>query len=312
MTPRKPKGLIEPPRWTEAELERERRAAIDNFRHIRMIEPLEQYLQIFEERQRAFETLLEKTVDLKELANHAFEVLTDPSLLDALRYLAGPPISVDDLKVLADARNISAAALKADQTLARRLVDMVIEGLDRNRFPWVSEEREPTEEERKAAILASTAVLASHRIPPDRTSESKSQQEEDVQTALEQTGFRKVAARTVATATDAPRPGEFCRESVLSGRKADILIGLGDNRLMPLECKVSNSATNSIKRLNKDAAVKAVVWTKELGSAHVVPAAVLSGVYTLRNLKDAQARGLTLFWAHQLSELTRWIAMTRV
>jgi hypothetical protein len=80
---------------------------------------------------------------------------------------------------------------------------------------------------------------------------------------------------------------------------------------MPLECKVSNSATNSIKRLNNDAAVKATVWTRDLGPAHVVPAAVLSGVYHLRHLHDAQQRGLALFWAHNLKELTDWIAKTR-
>ena len=80
---------------------------------------------------------------------------------------------------------------------------------------------------------------------------------------------------------------------------------------MPIECKVSNSSTNSIKRLNNDAAVKAVSWTQSLGMANVVPTAVLSGVYKLRNLIDAQAKGLTLFWAHDLAELQRWMESTR-
>ena len=34
---------------------------------------------------------------------------------------------------------------------------------------------------------------------------------------------------------------------------------------------------------------------------------VLSGVYKLRNLSDAQERGLTIFWAHDLKSLTDWI-----
>jgi len=42
-----------------------------------------------------------------------------------------------------------------------------------------------------------------------------------------------------------------------------------------------------------------------------VPAAVLSGVYDLHILEDAQARGLSLFWAHALAELTDWIASTK-
>ena len=47
------------------------------------------------------------------------------------------------------------------------------------------------------------------------------------------------------------------------------MIGLWDGRKMPLECTVSNSELNSIKRLNNDAAVKAVEWVKEFGARGV-------------------------------------------
>lgn len=80
---------------------------------------------------------------------------------------------------------------------------------------------------------------------------------------------------------------------------------------MAIECKVSNSSTNSVKRLNNDAAVKAEVWIKDFGSLQVVPVALLSGVYKLHNLEQAQARGLTLYWAHEQNELTDWIGQTK-
>jgi hypothetical protein len=80
---------------------------------------------------------------------------------------------------------------------------------------------------------------------------------------------------------------------------------------MAIECKVSNSAVNSVKRLNNDAAAKAEAWLKDFGTVQVVPSAVLSGVYKLHNLVDAQARGMALFWAHDLDALTGWIASTR-
>ena len=80
---------------------------------------------------------------------------------------------------------------------------------------------------------------------------------------------------------------------------------------MAIECKVSNSALNSIKRLNNDAAVKAEFWLKHFGTAQMVPAAVLSGVYKLHHLVNAQAHGLALFWAHDLVELLSWIDQTR-
>ena len=80
---------------------------------------------------------------------------------------------------------------------------------------------------------------------------------------------------------------------------------------MPIECKASNSATNSVKRLNNDVAAKAEAWRIDFGALQVVPAAVLSGVYNVHNLEDAQNRGLTLFWGHNLVLLTEWIEKTR-
>jgi hypothetical protein len=100
-------------------------------------------------------------------------------------------------------------------------------------------------------------------------------------------------------------------DQYLGNRKADFLVRLWDHRIMTIECKVSNSATNSVKRLNNDAAAKAEAWIKDFGTRQVVPAAVLSGVYKLHNLEDAQDRGLALFWAHDLKALTDWIATTR-
>ena len=63
------------------------------------------------------------------------------------------------------------------------------------------------------------------------------------------------------TLTDAPAPGQILRGQLLSGeRKAAFLVRLWDHRIMAIECKVSNSATNSVKRLNNDAAAKAEAW----------------------------------------------------
>lgn len=76
---------------------------------------------------------------------------------------------------------------------------------------------------------------------------------------------------------------------------------------MAIECKVSSSAVNSIKRLNNDAAVQAAVWRSEFGAAQVIPVAVLDGVFALKNPIDAQSRGLVIFWASDLDAITDWI-----
>lgn len=302
--------MIKAPVWTQEELEQGRKAAVEVFRKRRMEEPLEEYLEAFDEYQGVIEELLESTVDLKELDSQLVDVVTDEALLRALRYLPGPPISADDLKTLADAV-LTPSRLRANPEMARSIAQIILNGLDRRRFPWVTEGREPTEAERNAAVLASASLLATSRVGTKRRHEDKDQQETQVMEAMAAAGLKRVETRDIPVLSAAPGRGEFCAESKLGTRKADIVLGLWDGRVMPIECKVSNSSTNSVKRLNNDAAVKAVSWKHDFGTVQVVPAAVLSGVYKLHNLQDAQSRGLTIFWAHDIAQLITWIAATK-
>ena len=241
----------------------------------------------------------------------ALDLLTDRRLLEAFRYLAAPPISFDDLKTLINAPRLSPSALEKDPRLKRAVVDTVRSVLDSRRFPWVEAKRNPTEAERHAAIVASAALLASSRVATDRRNLTKTAQEHGVKATLRKTGFTETPARLIANISAAPGPGEFCGESKFGSRKADLVVRLHDGRVMPIECKVSNSELNSLKRLNNDAAVKAEVWKDEFGKRQVVPTAVLSGVYSLASLEMAQDKGLTLFWAHDLGAMLRWVRKTK-
>ena len=130
----------------------------------------------------------------------------------------------------------------------------------------------------------------------------------DVEGALLDSGLRKATTRTAIDTVDLLRRGEFSREAVFFGR-VDFLISTWDDRLMPVECKISNSALNSMKRL-REIDIKAAFWMHDLG-AQVVPTAVLSGVFELGPLRSTQERGVTLFWGHNLPELGDWIRKTR-
>jgi len=79
---------------------------------------------------------------------------------------------------------------------------------------------------------------------------------------------------------------------------------------MPIECKVSNSAINSVKRLNNDAAAKAGFWREHFGD-FVTSVAVISGVFKRLNIEGAQKSGLMIIWAHRLSDLTDFIDRTK-
>jgi XamI restriction endonuclease len=296
--------------WTREQLEADRINAIGLFRKERMEEPLEDYLEGFDEYQGYIEELLETTVDLSRLDDTALEVLSDLHLLEAFRYIAAPPISTDDLKVLAEAK-LSKGWLQKHPEEVQRLVQVVRAVLDRRRFSWVVENREPTEAERGAAVMASAALMAASRAQTRRRTIGKEQQEAMVTAALVEIGLKEVPSRNIPNVTLAPSAGEFCGESVLGTRKGDIIVRLWDHRVMPIECKVSNSYINSVKRLNNDAAVKAEIWKSDFGLRQVVPTAVISGVYKLHNLQEAQDRGLTLFWANNLKPLTDWIGRTK-
>jgi hypothetical protein len=229
---------------------------------------------------------------------------------DVIRYLAGPPISDDDLRNLAG-KSVYAEAARGNQNSAERVLETLWPTLDRMRFPWISEKREPTEMERHAAVLSTTAVLANQRAQTARRNAAKVLQEERVKNALRDIGFTEVKTRTISTPSRAPKPGEFCGESTFVGKKADLVVGLWDERVMAIECKTSNSEVNSYKRVNHEAGGKATHWITKFGEALVVPAVTIAGVFNPKNLADAQSAGLTIWWSHALEEMSSWVESTR-
>ena len=298
--------MKQPPTWTSQELNLLRGQSIDLFRRSRLEEPLENYGIAFDQYRAAIESLIELTIDLAQLRDQAEQVLADATNREIVRYLTGPPISEDDLNTLVGVRAITGRRIKEKPELGRQVVDLIMNGLDQRRFPWVRDGREPTEAERLAAVIASAALLANRKVGTSRRHLGKEQQEEAVVDMLKSIKWKQVQRRTFSDVENAPKLGEFCQESTVCGNKADVVVRLMDRRLLLIECKVSNSGLNSIKRLN-DAKKKATEWKKDLGESTAVPAAVLSGVFELRHLEETQARGLALFWGHDLQRMGDWI-----
>ncbi|PWG61540.1 XamI family restriction endonuclease [Spiribacter halobius] len=303
---------MKPPRWSDSDLKADVDRSIALFRHERLDEPVEIWRKTFDAHEAQFRTLFEKhgALDLKSMTADQVARVFEDNLGDALRYLAGPPISEDDLKVLADA-SLAPSKIKEDNHAAERILSTIVQALDSKRFPWVVDNRQPTDAEKRAAVLTSAALITAQRVSTLRRNDGKNKQEGGVKNFLRGIGFQEVSSRTIRTLADAPSVGEFCSECLVGSRKADIPVRLYDGRLMPVECKVSNSSTNSVKRVNNDAAVKAGIWRRELGENQVVPVAVLSGVFNVLNLIQAQESHLTLFWAHDLGKMGEFIEKTR-
>ena len=92
---------------------------------------------------------------------------------------------------------------------------------------------------------------------------------------------------------------------MLGETRADIVVRLHDYRAMAIECKASNSAVNSFKRVNHEAAGKARNWITGFGKRQTVPAAVIDGVFSPANLEAAQDDGLAIIWSHRLDARCR-------
>jgi hypothetical protein len=301
-----------PARWTTQELAEDAATSSAQFRAERLAIS-DSWTTHYKSARGKFELLFTKLNDLNPgaITNASLTEAYGQGLGEALRYLAGPPISDDDLKVIADVGSIAPSVLKMDAKALRKVFGVIERVIDPHRFPWIENGTAPTEQQKEAALLASSVLLAAQRMATERRTDGKDGQETRVKDYLRTLGFTEVPTTTINTIVKGPQTMQFCAECQLGERKADVVVRLHDTRLMALECKVSNSATNSVKRLNNDAAVKAEYWLKVFGTSQVVPAAVLSGVFKVINLEQAQSRGLALFWAHNLGKLGDFIESTK-
>ena len=90
------------------------------------------------------------------------KILLDENLDNALRYVTGPPISANDLRILVtrSTDRLTKRRLRSDDELTVRLLDLVCKLADPLRFPSVSQRRPPQDHELKLAIRATAALHA--------------------------------------------------------------------------------------------------------------------------------------------------------
>jgi hypothetical protein len=297
-----PTERLRPPKWTNDQLEANRLRAIARFIDERGRDSTTAYRAAFARNEPAVRKLLEVSADLLRLDTAT--IADESELVEAARYMAGPPISEDDLETLTGGH---LGGKRLDPETAGRVVDVLRSSLDPIRFPWVSENRPPSEHEREASIAWTAGMWAAEQLRTLRRLESSKRQEAAVGTLLQEARF-KLHPRTkrIVALDELPR-GMFMHEVVLAGTKCDVPIRLHDGRLLALECKVSNSAVNSVKRLVRETGGKARTWHDAFGQ-QVVTGAVLAGVYKLVNLRDAQENyGVAIFWEHDLTPLRQFV-----
>lgn len=303
-----------PPIWTEEQLSAHAEQSLNGFVDRRLAESDSVYLEQLAQRRRSVEALFEllSPINPKDPDPKIIErILSDENLEAAFRYLAGPPISKDDLGVVVtrSAASLSRKMLRASPVLAQDTLKLICRIADASRFPWVTEGRKARPHEIKHAIR-STAVLHAAQATQTYRRRYGRQVESQMRSRLEAEGFQHVRSPSRAKVNapkDYPSKRTFYGECTVYRRKTDLLIGLSDGRVVAVEAKDSSSALNSVKRVLNDTAAKARHWGTEAGK-QLIPVALLSGVFAVKDLKAAQGDGLYLVWAHELDSFIAWLA----
>jgi hypothetical protein len=173
------------PRWTEVQLTTESAKSRQNFIEERTKEPLQRWIEEFSRFEGEFQRLFDEfgLAAPSSLTPQAIAEIFREKLGPALRYVAGPPISADDLKELADA-SLAPTVLAKNSDQAKRVLEVLLLALDPKRFPWLAENRSPTDEEKLTAITASAALITAQRVSTDRRNEGKDRQEAAVKSFL--------------------------------------------------------------------------------------------------------------------------------
>lgn len=317
-----------PQTWSESELQAQAQVALDEFVDRRLAEPEGTYQAHVKASRSAIVRLFRKLsrIDPQNPSPTLVrEIIGDKELFAALRYVAGPPVSEDDLGVLVTRRidGIGQRALAIDDRLPLAVLALVCKLSDPRRFPWAAERRLPTRRELHDAIAMTSVLHASQSLQTERRSYGKLI-EQRVQQRLVDLGFVKVTggltARQRAKRGLPPYPPRgrvtqpshhpafphFYGECTVYGRKVDLFIALKTGRMIALEAKDSSSGLNSTKRLLNDTAAKARHYQAE-GGKNIISVAMLSGVFKVSDLVAAQEAGLHLVWAHETDDFVGWI-----
>ncbi len=227
-----------------------------------------------------------------------------------LRQMLAPPLSQDQFAIICKA--YSKSVENADRPFSAEKAEHVAETFlamrDIHLLTWLSEGRSPMEHEVRHVVHVITPLLAAQlHLTAKRTASSNAQEEAVVQLLSaklwERLPSRLVDRGAVLGARQFMKKTRFA--TTTRPQEVDIACGLGATMVLAMECKVSNDATNSVKRVN-DVLKKATNWREHWGS-FVQPAALLQGTIGYKDVQRLTHADVKVFWSHDLPRFERWI-----
>lgn len=267
------------------------------------------------------EAMLHRTNHLRNLTPN--ELRNHPSILFALRMSTAPPIARDRLVGLAAVSKslvnnmelkhrlppqMKTATLEAN---LRKIAEMIIRLADIDIFPWLGENRDPTEQEvYRAATIVADRLCGANADPIVRNAQEKRQLRK-IKRWLEGRGYKDMTGKV---SLDKMKPGMFAFRLNVPGLQEDhepVNIPV-DTVVMPLkakagelplmiEAKSAGDFTNVNKR-RKEEATKVGQLRRKHGK-NVRYILFLCGYFDGGYLGYEAAEGIDWVWEHRMGDL---------
>lgn len=298
-------ALAPPPLWSREELKAARDLREEAFRIAWRAEGPDAVVAACAEMRPLVEAVLAATDNLRRIDGDVFR--NDPDVWQLLRYVCAPILSEENFWTLVG----SPKSKTVRPEYADEAAEVIVPVVDPVRFPWIKEGRGPTDIESHAAILSTVVLLAAQRVGTGARGGASKRQEAEVAAVLAAAGYSLDASGTRIVFLDELPRGSYSAERRVGGAKCDVPVRLRDGRLLTIECKVSIGPKNGWKRINRETGGKAETWRNHFGTAQVVCAVVIDGVFDLGCLLQAQNKqGVTIFWEHDLKPLAQFLALS--
>lgn len=227
------------------------------------------------------------------------------------RHLLAPPKSQDQFKLICDSwpKSSEKSERPIRPELAEEVAAVLGAWLDREITPWLSTNRRPTEVERSLVVERVVSVIAPKRIETERRNRLSAEQENAVVKLLLDMGWTRLQSVTIDRRAAIPSKAFMNKTrfatATTTAQEVDIACGFRDSYVAAMECKVTNDATNSVKRIN-DILKKAAAWKSHWGS-FVETAALLQGVIKPVDVQRLTDEGVRVFWSHDLAAFGDWV-----
>ncbi|MGY4397202.1 hypothetical protein ACVWZA_002393 [Sphingomonas sp. UYAg733] len=228
-----------------------------------------------------------------------------------LRHLFAPPISQDQLKLVAPLypKQAEKKKSKLSKAAAQQFADAFYARRDHYLTPWLDTNHNPTRSQVKRIIDTLTPMISSQIFNTVRRNRMSDEQELALENLLISKGWSKLPSVTLESPSDLRSLHYMrktkCRSSKTATKEVDIACGITPKLILAMECKVSNDGTNSVKRVN-DVMDKVKSWN-DTWATFIQTAALLQGVVLYKDVARMLNGGVKVFWSHDLSELSDWL-----